>query len=190
MALLEGSSASGYRFEDVTVHLGRRIVTVAGREVHLRPLVFQLLVALCESGGGVAEREALFSRLWPDTRFPSDESLTQLVHRLRGCLGDTGRCVKTLRGVGLRLDAAVVPLEERPRTALAPPPYEPAEPLVHPATRDGVPLTDFALAVLLLNLLPGQGGRTGAGGRRAAATEAGAADSAPLESLPPPEPPL
>lgn len=112
MALLETKTDAGYRFEDVAVHLGRRTVTVDGREVHLRPLVFRLLVALCAAGGGVVERAELFQLLWPDTRFPSDESLTQIVHRLRAALGPAKRCVKTLRGVGLRLDACIHTLEE------------------------------------------------------------------------------
>lgn len=108
MALLERTSAANprsYGFEDVVVHGRRRSLVVAGTEVHVRPRVFALLLALCEAQGAAVEREALLTRLWPDNPYPSDESLTQLVHRLRSALGATGRCVTTLRGVGFRLDA-------------------------------------------------------------------------------------
>jgi DNA-binding winged helix-turn-helix (wHTH) protein len=87
---------------------------VDGEEVACRPLVFQLLLLLCEAGGAVVERTEILERLWPESAVPSDESLTQIAHRLRGTLGAGGGALRTVRGVGFRLDAAVEPVFAEP----------------------------------------------------------------------------
>src|SRR4029077_4536220 len=38
------------------------------------------------------------------------ESLTQIAHRLRATLGSSGGALRTVRGVGFRLDAAIEPV--------------------------------------------------------------------------------
>src|SRR5690348_9702408 len=98
---------TGYRFGEVYVDALRRSVSIGGEEVPCRPLVFQLLLLLCEAGGAVVERTEILERLWPESAAPSDESLTQIAHRLRSTLGASGGALRTVRGVGFRLDAAV-----------------------------------------------------------------------------------
>ncbi len=120
---------SGYRFGEVQVDALRRSVFVGGEEVACRPLVFQLLLLLCEARGAVVERTEILERLWPESAVPSDESLTQIAHRLRGTLGASGGALRTVRGVGFRLDAAVEPVLAEPAPAAprpAPPQPEPA----------------------------------------------------------------
>jgi DNA-binding winged helix-turn-helix (wHTH) protein len=96
-----------YRFQDVEVDTSRQVLRVAGREVTCQPRVFQLLQLLCEADGGVVGREQIFARLWPGQAIPSDESLTQVVHRLRATLGAASGMVRTVRGVGFRLDSPI-----------------------------------------------------------------------------------
>jgi DNA-binding winged helix-turn-helix (wHTH) protein len=108
----------GYRFGDVYVDALRRTVSVSGEEVACRPLVFQLLLLLCEAGGAVIERAAIFSRLWPESVVASDESLTQIAHRLRATLGSSGGALRTVRGVGFRLDAAIEPVFPAPASTV------------------------------------------------------------------------
>jgi len=113
---------SGYRFADVLVDAAKRQLFVRGQEAACRPLAFELLLQLCEAAGAVVPREEVFRRLWGDDYVPSDEALTQIVHRLRSALGDQGKLVRTVRGVGLRLDTKVVPLaaeKERPAAPLS-----------------------------------------------------------------------
>ena len=117
---------SGYRFADGLADAAKRQLFVRGREVPCRPLAFELLLQLCEAEGAVVPREQVFARLWGDEYVPSDEALTQIVHRLRSALGDQGKLVRTVRGVGLRLDTEVVPLAA---------PEEPAVPLGDFSTR-------------------------------------------------------
>ncbi len=114
-----------YRFQDVEVDTSRQLLRVAGREVTCQPRVFQLLQLLCEADGAVVGREQIFARLWPGQAIPSDESLTQVVHRLRATLGAASGMVRTVRGVGFRLDS---PVEREPSTAAAAPERAVAEP--------------------------------------------------------------
>jgi DNA-binding winged helix-turn-helix (wHTH) protein len=96
-----------YRFAQVEIDTARQVVRVEGREVPCQTRVYQLLLLLCEARGAVVPREAIFARLWEGLPAASDESLTQIVHRLRSTLGPSSQVVRTVRGVGFRLDCEV-----------------------------------------------------------------------------------
>jgi DNA-binding winged helix-turn-helix (wHTH) protein/tetratricopeptide (TPR) repeat protein len=102
-----------YRFAQVEIDTARQVVRVAGREVPCQTRVYQLLLLLCEARGAVVPRETIFARLWEGQLAPSDESLTQVVHRLRSTLGPGSQVVHTVRGVGFRLDSAVEVVGDR-----------------------------------------------------------------------------
>jgi DNA-binding winged helix-turn-helix (wHTH) protein len=144
----------GYRFGDVYVNTLRRSVSVGGEEAACRPLVFQLLLLLCEAGGAVVERAAIFSRLWPENVVASDESLTQIAHRLRATLGSSGGALRTVRGVGFRLDAAIEPVFPEPApAAVRPVATEPAPAVVQDRTPAVARRTRRAVASSLLALV-------------------------------------
>jgi phosphate regulon transcriptional regulator PhoB len=85
----------------------RHMVEVAGVPVDLTPKEFDLLHTLLEAAGRVLSREHLLSRVWGYARADEIESRTVDVHvrRLRAKLGDEGRRIATVMGVGYRLDA-------------------------------------------------------------------------------------
>ena len=85
----------------------RHTVTVGGRPVPLTPKEFDLLHALLEAAGRVLSREHLLNRVWGYARADEIESRTVDVHvrRLRAKLGDEGRRVGTVKGVGYRFEA-------------------------------------------------------------------------------------
>jgi predicted ATPase len=93
-----------------------------GVGVPLQPKVMDLLLLLVRSGGEVLSREALQAELWPDV-VVTEQSLRQLLYRLREVLGDHADAVKTMPGRGLRWE---------------PPASEPVEPAAEalPAERD------------------------------------------------------
>ena len=85
----------------------RHVVEVAGAALVLTPKEFDLLQALMEAGGRVLSREHLLDHVWGYTRAGEIESRTVDVHvrRLRAKLGDEGRRVATIKGVGYRFEA-------------------------------------------------------------------------------------
>lgn len=96
-----------YRFAGVEADAAARRLYIDGKERSCSHRVFNLLLALCEEPGRVHTRDELFARLWPDGRFPADESLSQLIFRLRTALGRYNSVLVTVRHVGVRLDAEV-----------------------------------------------------------------------------------
>lgn len=126
------------RFGGVEIDVARHRLTVDGREVRVQRLVFHLLQVLCEADGRVLSRDELFARLWPDGAVPADESLSQLLFKLRAALGPYGGAVRTVRQVGVRLDA---PVERIVHAAVESPgsvPASPAQGTADPdAARDG-----------------------------------------------------
>jgi DNA-binding response OmpR family regulator len=85
----------------------RHTVAIQGTAVVLTPKEFDLLQALMEAAGRVLSREHLLDRVWGYARADEIESRTVDVHvrRLRAKLGDEGRRIATVKGVGYRLEA-------------------------------------------------------------------------------------
>ena len=100
------AEARVFRAGAVTIDSMRHQVDVAGTAVELTPKEFDLLRALVEAAGRVLSREQLLERVWGYTRGGDIESRTVDVHvrRLRAKLGDTGRRIATLKGVGYRFE--------------------------------------------------------------------------------------
>ncbi|MEZ4238193.1 MAG: winged helix-turn-helix domain-containing protein [Myxococcota bacterium] len=74
------------------------------RPVPMQAKALELLLLLVERPGVLHEREALRQALWPDVRV-TDQSLYQVVHKLRSALGDG--YVETVPRKGLRFAAPV-----------------------------------------------------------------------------------
>jgi DNA-binding winged helix-turn-helix (wHTH) protein len=73
-----------------------------GRDVHLTPKAFDLLVALVSERPNVLSKAALQERLWPDT-FVVEANLSNLVAEIREAIADTNRAplwIRTVHGVG------------------------------------------------------------------------------------------
>jgi DNA-binding winged helix-turn-helix (wHTH) protein len=74
----------------------------AGREVHLAPKAFDLLVALASERPNALSKSALQQRLWPDT-FVVEANLSNLVAEIREAIADTNRAplwIRTVHGFG------------------------------------------------------------------------------------------
>lgn len=93
-------------FGGVEIDVERHLVKVDGRPIDIPLKEFELLQLFAENPGLVFSRDKLLSRVW-DTDYMG-ESRTVDVHisSLRTRLGRWGRCIRTVRSVGYRLDAA------------------------------------------------------------------------------------
>ncbi|HXF74334.1 MAG TPA: response regulator transcription factor [Actinomycetota bacterium] len=81
----------------------RRRVTVAGREVQLTPLEFEILLTLARQPGVVFTREQLMDRVWGYRDYAGGRVVDSHVARIRRKLGEDGgepRFIRTVHGVG------------------------------------------------------------------------------------------
>ena len=90
--------------QDVRVDLAARRVSRADDEVVLTLKEFDLLVLLMRSVGKVVSRERIMSEVWDEHWHGSTKTLDMHVSWLRRKLGDDGRYITTVRGVGLRFE--------------------------------------------------------------------------------------
>lgn len=90
------------------------VVRVAGRELQLAPLGYDLLAALAERPGCVVTRAALYQKLWPDGG-PEEQQLDAHRRRLSAALaealGGNETPIEVVRGSGFRLRCEKVELK-------------------------------------------------------------------------------
>lgn len=92
-----------YRLGSLLVLPARREVRVSGEDVQLTFKEFELLRLLLEAKGAVLTREVLMDRVWDLTAERENRTLDVHIRTLRAKLGDAGRCIETVRGVGYRI---------------------------------------------------------------------------------------
>ena len=114
-----GSTSEVRRFGDLVVDVLRRRVTVAGRELRLRPKEFDLLARLAAEPDVALRRETLMSEVWDEHWFGSTKTLDVHVAALRRRIAEMAAAtaaevpeIVTLRGHGYRLE---LPTSDVPR---------------------------------------------------------------------------
>jgi DNA-binding response OmpR family regulator len=80
-------------------------VRCAGRALPVNGQALRLLVALAEAWPRTLSRSELLRELWADEP-PESDALRSHLYTLRQALGDAQSLVKTVHGVGLRLDVS------------------------------------------------------------------------------------
>lgn len=90
----------------IRIDRARRRVGVEGREVTLTAKEFDLLAYLVHNAGIVFSRDRLLERVWGYERAVGTRTVDSHVKSLRAKLGDAGRHIHTVRGVGYKADAA------------------------------------------------------------------------------------
>ena len=111
-----------YRFDDFLVDPEAWRLSRGGEEIHLEPVVLELLLYLIAHRERLVTRHELMDTVWGDTVI-SEAALTKAVARLRKALGDdsvTHRYLETVRSRGYRFVADVEEIESTDQSALAP----------------------------------------------------------------------
>jgi len=99
------------RFGSFTLDLDTRQLTRDGREIHLSPKAFALLVALVQHRPSALSKADLQERLWPGT-FVSEANLSNLVAEIRAAIDDLPRApmfIRTVHGHGYAFCGEVTP---------------------------------------------------------------------------------
>jgi DNA-binding response OmpR family regulator len=97
---------------NLQLDIRERIVRYQGRQVRLTPRLMMLLQTLMEKPGEVIERSELFRRVWETEYVEDTRSLDVHISWLREALEldpRHPRLIKTIRGVGYRLDLGEPP---------------------------------------------------------------------------------
>lgn len=90
------------RFAEIVVDAPRHRVTVADEEIPLTALEFRLLSTFIRRRGRVQSRERLLDDVWGIDVEVTTRTVDTHVKRLREKLGQGGRYIETVRGIGYR----------------------------------------------------------------------------------------
>jgi two-component system KDP operon response regulator KdpE len=96
------------RVDGLEVDLATRVVRVAGQEVHLTPIEFDLLRVLARNRGRLMTHRALLVEVWGPEYAADTQLLRRHIANLRGKIeprGEGPRYIRTDSGVGYRLTA-------------------------------------------------------------------------------------
>src|SRR5215475_2046335 len=91
------------RFGNIQLYPERRQCFVGDHQVSLTAKEFDLLHELMRGHGNVLTREALMDKVWGYHGEATSRTLDTHVRRLREKLGEDGRRIETVRGVGYRM---------------------------------------------------------------------------------------
>jgi adenylate cyclase len=96
-----------FRFEGITLDLGRGCLRHENGEIELRPKSFEVLRYLVGNAGRLVTKDELLRAVWPNVTV-SDESLTRCISDVRSALQDgDSRIIKTVPRRGYRFTASV-----------------------------------------------------------------------------------
>ena len=93
------------RVGDLLIDKAGRTVRVQGKKVELTTKEFDLLLYLAENKGIVLSREKILNTVWGYDYIGEDRTVDWQIKLLRGKLGSCRDYIKTLRGVGYKLEA-------------------------------------------------------------------------------------
>lgn len=106
--------SSTTRAQKPTTSLWNWLSSRPGREVTLTLKEFQLLSLLVEHAGTVFTRDQLLNTIWGYEFDGASRTVDVHVRTLRQKLGEAGRCIETVRGVGYKAESDPSKSEEQP----------------------------------------------------------------------------
>ncbi len=95
-----------YELGGLYVDPQKHIITVSGEEVSLSYKEYLLLMVLLEAEGNVVERDRLLCSVWGEY-YTESRTLDVHIRKLRIKLGDAGKMIQTVKGIGYKLGGAV-----------------------------------------------------------------------------------
>ena len=87
----------------IAINLDGRSAFLRGDEIDLTPKEFDLLALFIQNPGRAFSRDYLLERVWGDEVFVNDRTVDTNVQRLRKKLGDEAEMIRTVWGVGYKL---------------------------------------------------------------------------------------
>lgn len=97
----------------ITLRPEMRTVTVDGVEIDLTPKEFDLLALFARNPGRAFSRDYLLERIWSNEFEVTDRTVDTHVQRLRKKLGDDADLIRTVWGIGYKLQVPTTPTPPR-----------------------------------------------------------------------------
>ncbi len=91
-----------YTIGGLYVNPAKHIITVSGEAVSLSYKEYLLLMVLLEAEGNVVERDRLLTSVWGEY-YTESRTLDVHIRKLRVKLGDAGKLIQTIKGIGYKL---------------------------------------------------------------------------------------
>lgn len=91
-----------YEIDGLYVDPAKHIITVSGEAVSLSYNEYLLLMVLLEAEGNVVERDRLLTSVWGEY-YTESRTLDVHIRKLRVKLGDAGKLIQTIKGIGYKL---------------------------------------------------------------------------------------
>ena len=91
-------------YGDISMNISEHTVSVCGKPVILTLKEFEILQELMRDPGIVFSRETLLQKIWGLDFMGESRTVDVHIGTLRTKLGDCGNYIKTVRGVGYRMD--------------------------------------------------------------------------------------
>ena len=88
----------------ISLHPDNCQAFVGRRSIHLTTTEFNLLACLLKNGGTALSRAVLLDAVWTDSYRGTSRTIDTHIQRLRRKLGKAGYLIRTVRGVGYRLE--------------------------------------------------------------------------------------
>lgn len=96
-----------YQLGNLYVEPGKHIISVSGKAVSLSYKEYLLLMVLLEAEGNVVERDTLLNNVWGEY-YTESRTLDVHIRKLRVKLGDAGKMIQTVKGIGYKLGGVEV----------------------------------------------------------------------------------
>ncbi len=100
----ESKADEEYSAFGVSLNVKKHIVTSGGDEIELTLKEFEVLRLLLKNRGSVMTRDTLLDRVWGYDFDGETRTVDVHIRTLRRKLGDRGSIIKTVRGVGYRIE--------------------------------------------------------------------------------------
>lgn len=94
-----------YEIGKLYVEPAKHIISVSGKAVSLSYKEYLLLMVLLEAEGNVVERDKLLTSVWGEY-YTESRTLDVHIRKLRVKLGDAGRLLQTVKGIGYKIGGA------------------------------------------------------------------------------------
>ena len=93
-----------FKIGDLIIDLTKYEVRVKNEKISLTTTEFRILAILSEKPAWVLTRNQLLDDLWEEEKIVLDRTIDVHIKNLREKLGETGKLIKTIRGIGYKIE--------------------------------------------------------------------------------------